>query len=229
MFSSDMSGPSGAAIHPSFIASAIICEGSTPGLIRRFMLVSIPLSVNHVGKRGGIPVAAQSVAGLAAVQAVSKSPRSVASRDGEGLATEVTAARRVIAGHSVKATARRTSARPDAAVWRPESPTDAPSKHCAIGQAPSVIAAWLVGPYIVRPPCCTVRVYATAVRQMLPDATLTADLFHVVQLAVKANGNVRCRRSGDPQYGIKSLLVRNLEHLSPSQFAKIIYILDHDR
>jgi transposase len=74
-----------------------------------------------------------------------------------------------------------------------------------------------------------VRVYATAVRQMLPDATLTADLFHVVQLAVEANGNVRCRRSGDPQYGIKSLLVRNLEHLSPSQFAKIIYILDHDR
>jgi len=29
-------------------------------------------------------------------------------------------------------------------------------------------------------------------------------------------------RSGDPEYGIKSLLVRNLEHLSPAQSAKIM-------
>jgi transposase len=74
---------------------------------------------------------------------------------------------------------------------------------------------------------------------MLPHAVLTADLFHIVQLAVKAVGDVRRRvvrarygrrgRSGDPEYGIKSLLVRNLEHLSPAQFAKITATLDRDR
>jgi len=36
-------------------------------------------------------------------------------------------------------------------------------------------------------------------------------------------------RSADPEYGIKNLLVRNLEHLSPAQFAKIIHTLDRDR
>ncbi len=82
-------------------------------------------------------------------------------------------------------------------------------------------------------------IYAAAVRRMLPRALLTVDLFHVVQLAVKAVGDVRRRvvrarygrrgRSGDPEYGIKGLLVRNLEHLSPAQFAKIIDTLDRDR
>jgi hypothetical protein len=32
-------------------------------------------------------------------------------------------------------------------------------------------------------------------------------------------------RSGDPEYGIKGLLVRNLEHLSPGQFAKVMAAL----
>jgi len=36
-------------------------------------------------------------------------------------------------------------------------------------------------------------------------------------------------RSGDSEYGIKNLLVRNLEHLSPAQFAMIIDTLDRDR
>jgi hypothetical protein len=36
-------------------------------------------------------------------------------------------------------------------------------------------------------------------------------------------------RSGDPEYGIKGLLVRNLEHLSAAQFAKIIDTLDENR
>ncbi len=82
-------------------------------------------------------------------------------------------------------------------------------------------------------------IYASAVRRMLPHATLTADLFHVVQLAVKATGDVRRRvvrarygrrgRSGDPEYGIKSLLVRNLEHLSAAQFTKILDVLGRDR
>ena len=35
-------------------------------------------------------------------------------------------------------------------------------------------------------------------------------------------------RSGDPKYGIKNLLVRNLEQLSGVQFAKIISILQAD-
>lgn len=74
---------------------------------------------------------------------------------------------------------------------------------------------------------------------MLPGAVLAVDLFHVVQLAVKATGDVRRRvvcarygrrgRSGDPEYGIKSLLVRNLEHLSAAQFTKIMDILGRDR
>src|SRR5258708_8171892 len=65
------------------------------------------------------------------------------------------------------------------------------------------------------------------------------DLIHVVQLAVKVTGDVRRRvvrekyrrrgRSGDPEYGVKSLLVRNLEHLSPAQFAKIMDTLGGDR
>jgi len=29
-------------------------------------------------------------------------------------------------------------------------------------------------------------------------------------------------RSGDPEYTVKSLLVRNLEHLSPAQLAKVM-------
>jgi len=59
-----------------------------------------------------------------------------------------------------------------------------------------------------------------------------------VHLAVKMTGDVRRRvgrskygrrgRSGDPEYGIKSLLVRNLEHLSSGQFAKITGILQAD-
>ena len=97
--------------------------------------------------------------------------------------------------------------------------------------------AWRDAVQVVCIDLCTI--YASAVRRMLPHAVLTADLFHVVQLAVKATRDVRRRmvrarygrrgRSGDPEYGIKNLLVRNLEHLSPDQFAKIIDTLDRDR
>jgi transposase len=97
--------------------------------------------------------------------------------------------------------------------------------------------AWRDAVQVVCIDLCSI--YASAVRRMLPRATLTADLFHVVQLAVKAVGDVRRRvvrarygrrgRSGDPGYGIKGLLVRNLEHLSAAQFAKIPGTLDRDR
>ena len=35
-------------------------------------------------------------------------------------------------------------------------------------------------------------------------------------------------RSGDAEYGVKGLLVRNLEHLSPAQFAKVMDTLGRD-
>ena len=74
----------------------------------------------------------------------------------------------------------------------------------------------------------------SAVRRALPKARVAVDLFHVVQLAGKIVGDVRRRatrelygrrgRSGDPGYGIKNLLARNLDHLAAEQFAKIIEI-----
>jgi transposase len=96
--------------------------------------------------------------------------------------------------------------------------------------------AWRDAVQVVCIDMCSI--YASAVRRMLPGAVLAVDLFHVVQLAVKTVGDVRRRavrgkygrrgRSGDPEYGIKNLLTRNLEHLSPAQFEKIIATLDRD-
>ena len=96
--------------------------------------------------------------------------------------------------------------------------------------------AWRDAVRVVATGMCTI--YASAVRRMLPGAQLVADLFHVVHLAVKMTGDVRRRvvrgkygrrgRSGDPEYGIKGLLVRNLEHLSPEQFAKVMDTLGGD-
>ncbi|MGH3301320.1 MAG: ISL3 family transposase [Streptosporangiaceae bacterium] len=98
-------------------------------------------------------------------------------------------------------------------------------------------AAWRHGVQIVAMDMCSI--YASAVRRMLPAAQIVVDLFRVVQLAVKMTGDVRRRvvrrtygrrgRSGDPGYGIKSLLVRNLEHLSPGQFAKAMNTLGGSR
>jgi transposase len=97
--------------------------------------------------------------------------------------------------------------------------------------------AWRGAVRVVAIDMCTV--YASAVRRMLPDAVLVVDLFHVVQLAVKMTGDVRRRatrqkygrrgRSGDPEYGVKRLLGRNLENLTPAQFTKIIDTLTADR
>ncbi|MGH3914311.1 MAG: ISL3 family transposase [Pseudonocardiaceae bacterium] len=97
-------------------------------------------------------------------------------------------------------------------------------------------APWRGQVQIVVIDMCTV--YASAARRMLPHATLAVDVFHVVQLATKMVGDVRRRairekygrrgRSGDPEYGLKNLLVRNLEHLHPDQFAKIIDTLGQD-
>jgi len=96
--------------------------------------------------------------------------------------------------------------------------------------------AWRDAVRVVAIDMCTI--YASAVRRVLPGAQLVVDLFHVVHLAVKMTGDVRRRvargkygrrgRSGDPEYGIKNLLVRNLEHLSPAQFAKVTGALQAD-
>lgn len=97
--------------------------------------------------------------------------------------------------------------------------------------------AWRDGIEVVAIDMCTI--YASAVRRMLPAARLVVDLFHVVQLAVKMTGDVRRRavrekygrrgRSGDAEYGVKGLLVRNLEHLRPEQFAKVMDTLMRDK
>jgi transposase len=97
--------------------------------------------------------------------------------------------------------------------------------------------AWRDAVQVVAIDMCTI--YLSAVRRMLPRAQVAVDLFHVVQLAVKAMHDVRRRairekygrrgRSGDPEYGIKHLLEQNLESLSTEQFEKIITTLDSDR
>jgi transposase len=96
--------------------------------------------------------------------------------------------------------------------------------------------AWRDRVEVVAIDMCTV--FLSAVRRALPQAQVAVDLFHVVQLAVKAVGDVRRRatrekygrrgKEGDPEYGIKGLLNRNLESLSPAQFAKVIETLDAD-
>ena len=103
-----------------------------------------------------------------------------------------------------------------------------------LAQAP---AAWRDAIEVVAIDMCSI--YASAVRRALPHAQLVVDLFHVVQLAVKMTGDVRRRavrekygrrgRSGDAEYGVKGLLVRNLEHLRPEQFAKVMDTLGADR
>lgn len=94
--------------------------------------------------------------------------------------------------------------------------------------------AWLDAVQVVAIDMSTICL--SAVRRILPQAKVAVDLFHVVQLAVKTLGDVRRRairekygrrgRAGDPEYGIKHLLERNLEHLSPDNFEKIIETLD---
>ena len=71
---------------------------------------------------------------------------------------------------------------------------------------------------------CTI--FLSAVRKALPRARVAADLFHVVQLAVKAVDDVRRRatrgkhgrrgKEGDPEYGVKGLLKRNLGRIETS-------------
>jgi transposase len=96
--------------------------------------------------------------------------------------------------------------------------------------------AWRHRVQVVVIDMCTI--YAAAARRMLPEAALAIDVFHLLQFATKMVGDVRRRairekygrrgRSGDPEYGIKNLLLRNVEHLRPDQFNKILTTLESD-
>jgi transposase len=96
--------------------------------------------------------------------------------------------------------------------------------------------AWRERVEVVAIDMCTI--FLSAIRKALPHARVAVDLFHVVQLAVKAVDDVRRRatrekhgrrgREGDPEYGVKGLLKRNMESLSPARFAKVIETLDAD-
>jgi transposase len=74
-------------------------------------------------------------------------------------------------------------------------------------------------------------VFASAIRQALPHATLVVDHFHVVQLANKTLGEVRRRvtwrmrnrrgSKGDGEWEVRNLLTRNMEDLSERRFARM--------
>jgi transposase len=121
--------------------------------------------------------------------------------------------------------------------------TESPSSTARTGRHNGVFelergsaVAWRDRIEVVAIDMCSI--YKSAVRRMLSAAQLVAGLFQVVQLAVKMTGDVRRRvvrakygrrgRRGDAEYGVKNLLVRNLEHLSPAQFTKIMSALGRD-
>jgi len=88
--------------------------------------------------------------------------------------------------------------------------------------------------YVAIDLCATFRV---AVRRALPDAVIVADAFHVVQLANRKLAQLRRRltwaqrgrrgRTGDPEWEIRGLLVRNKENLTAEQQTKIERHLGH--
>jgi transposase len=98
-------------------------------------------------------------------------------------------------------------------------------------------ADWLAGIQLVATDLCAA--FRVAVRVVLPNAALCADPFHLVQAANRMVTKVRQRlvrehygrrvRKTDPEYGIKRLLLRNVEDLTDDQFDKLWNVLaDHD-
>jgi transposase len=80
------------------------------------------------------------------------------------------------------------------------------------------------------------RGYERALRAALPGATAVLDSFHAVRLAQQAIDDVRRRvqqdtlghrgRTGDPLYGIRRVLQRGAEHLSPKAYGRLLAGLD---
>lgn len=76
---------------------------------------------------------------------------------------------------------------------------------------------------------CTI--FASAIRRMLPHATIVVDHFHLVQLAnnvvtevrQQATSTLRGRRgrTGDGEYDVRRLLMHNREDLSDKRFARL--------
>jgi transposase len=80
--------------------------------------------------------------------------------------------------------------------------------------------------------------FRSGIRKALPNAKVCADAFHLVQLANKMVTSVRWRVArehygrrggeGDPEYGIKRPLMRNLEDLGLDQLGKLWNtLIDH--
>jgi Transposase len=80
------------------------------------------------------------------------------------------------------------------------------------------------------------RGYERALHAGLPDAIAVLDVFHATRLAQDAIAAVRRRvqqqtlghrgRKGDPLYGIRRVLLRGAEHLTPKAYARLVAGLD---
>ena len=81
------------------------------------------------------------------------------------------------------------------------------------------------------------RGYLGPVRQLLPEAEVVVDHFHLIRLANQVITEVRQRtqqavtghrgRKGDPLFGIRRLLLKGHERLTPRQTQRITDALDH--
>jgi len=100
------------------------------------------------------------------------------------------------------------------------------SKRAVIAWLRRQPADWLARIQLVATDLCAA--FRAAVRTVLPHAALCADPFHLVHAANRMLGQVRRRlvrahygrrtRKSDPEYGIKRLLLANLEDLTEAQF-----------
>ena len=105
------------------------------------------------------------------------------------------------------------------------------------GRTADDVAYWLLGQpaawrdrvrYVAIDMC---TVFVSAVRRALPHAVLVVDHFHLVKLANDTLAEVRRKvttttrgrrgRDGDPEWGIRNLLRRNRENLTPRAFRKM--------
>jgi transposase len=105
------------------------------------------------------------------------------------------------------------------------------------GRSGTVLAGWLAGrDQAWRDGLATAsldpfRGYATALTRQLPGAVRVLDPFHVCQLAIAAVDDVRRRvqqdttghrgRAGDPLYGLRRLLRRRHDRLSPHAWRRL--------